>query len=331
MLFVCLHRHKRIRVHVNSKDSAQVSQTKTTIMATSIRTIVHTKSGAKAEVHPFGATVTSFKTAEGREMLFLSRDAKMDGSKAIRGGIPLVFPQFGQPDTAMPQHGFLRKNEWEIDESSAYDGVDDAGLSFVLKLANVRDARGGRWDAETKYDCTVVYTVKVGPKTLTTDLTIKNTGNVAFPFQTLLHTYYGVANHEALDAKSCNVVGLEGYFVVDKVSGEEYTQDDKPISIEGNVDRVYNPPAGKKSVEVTILTGSNTSAKLSASGKVDGQDVSVSAVVWNPHKEKAAAMSDFGSDQYVDMICVEPGILSDVPELEAGKECSLIQHITAQT
>jgi D-hexose-6-phosphate mutarotase len=27
---------------------------------------------------------------------------------AIRGGIPVVFPQFGQPDAAMAQHGFAR-------------------------------------------------------------------------------------------------------------------------------------------------------------------------------------------------------------------------------
>ena len=52
--------------------------------------VVHTKSGAKAEVYAYGATITSFVTSTGRELLFLSKDAKLDGSKAIRGGIPLA-------------------------------------------------------------------------------------------------------------------------------------------------------------------------------------------------------------------------------------------------
>jgi glucose-6-phosphate 1-epimerase len=57
-------------------------------------------------VHQFGATVTSWKFG-GVERLFLSDRAVQDGSKPIRGGIPLVFPQFGQ-NGKLPQHGFAR-------------------------------------------------------------------------------------------------------------------------------------------------------------------------------------------------------------------------------
>jgi len=296
----------------------------------SVKTLIHSKSGARAEIYSVGATVTSYKTSEGRDVLFLSRDAKLDGSKAIRGGIPLVFPQFGQPDKSMPQHGFLRTNEWEFDESSMYDDEDEAGLTLVLNLSNVKKSRGGAWDVDTKYDCTFLFSVKISPSSLTTVLTIKNIGKIAFPFQTLMHTYYHVSNREALDAKNCNVVGLGGYSVVDKISGDEYVLGSDPIVVVGNVDRIYTPPPeGKKEVNVTVMTGLGTSVKLTASGKVDGQDVGLSAVVWNPHKEKAEAMSDFGSDQYHDMICVEPGLISDVPELPPGKECVFTQTTTA--
>ena len=61
-------------------------------MSTAPVTITHGASGAACTVYPFGAHVTSYKTASGRELLFLSRDAKLDGTKAIRGGIPLCFP-----------------------------------------------------------------------------------------------------------------------------------------------------------------------------------------------------------------------------------------------
>lgn len=39
-----------------------------------------------------GATVLSWKDASGDEKLWLSESAALDGSKAVRGGIPIVFP-----------------------------------------------------------------------------------------------------------------------------------------------------------------------------------------------------------------------------------------------
>ena len=115
-----------------------------------IKSISHSASGASCEIYEWGATVTSFKVASGRECLFVSRDAKLDGSKAIRGGIPLVFPQFGQPDKSMPQHAFLRNNYWKFDESSAYDNTDSAGISLTLDLKDVKNSRGGKLLAAKK-------------------------------------------------------------------------------------------------------------------------------------------------------------------------------------
>jgi hypothetical protein len=65
-------------------------------------------SGASAIVYLWGATLTSYRTATGVENIFVSPGALFDGKKAIRGGVPVVFPQFGQPSKAMPQHGFAR-------------------------------------------------------------------------------------------------------------------------------------------------------------------------------------------------------------------------------
>lgn len=49
-------------------------------------------SGESVTVSLHGATVTSWKTANGTEQLWLSEAAALDGSKPIRGGIPVVFP-----------------------------------------------------------------------------------------------------------------------------------------------------------------------------------------------------------------------------------------------
>jgi len=291
------------------------------------RTLIHTASGASCQIHDFGACLLSYKTggADGRECIFLSRDAKLDGSKAIRGGTPLVFPQFGQPDKSMPQHGFLRTNFWKADDSSAYDNSEGAGITYTLELKDVKNSRGGAWGEDTQYDCCFSYNVNIDAKTITATLEIKNTGGETFPFETLLHTYYLVSGNAALDGSKCYVKGLEGYLVADKVAGSGYTCGSEPVVIEGLTDRVYSPTAGRNIVDVTVGVGEGKSLKITASGTCGDKIVPVSCVVWNPNKEKAAGMSDFGDDQYHDMICVEPGILGTNSSLEAGQSASLTQ------
>jgi glucose-6-phosphate 1-epimerase len=56
------------------------------------RVIAKLPTGESVEVLLFGATVISWKSANGTENLWLSNAAKLDGSKPVRGGIPVVFP-----------------------------------------------------------------------------------------------------------------------------------------------------------------------------------------------------------------------------------------------
>lgn len=51
--------------------------------------------GESVEILLYGATVISWKDQNGDEKLWLSDAAKLDGSKAVRGGIPVVFPVRG--------------------------------------------------------------------------------------------------------------------------------------------------------------------------------------------------------------------------------------------
>lgn len=49
-------------------------------------------SGETCEILLHGATVISWKSANGTENLWLSESAILDGSKPVRGGVPVVFP-----------------------------------------------------------------------------------------------------------------------------------------------------------------------------------------------------------------------------------------------
>ena len=71
------------------------------------RVVLRNSAGASCEALSYGAHVTSFKQPGGRELLFMSSLAALDGSKAIRGGIPICFPNFG-PDPILGNHGFAK-------------------------------------------------------------------------------------------------------------------------------------------------------------------------------------------------------------------------------
>ncbi|KAG7337017.1 aldose 1-epimerase [Nitzschia inconspicua] len=244
-----------------------------------IRIVTHSASGASCKIHDFGACLISYQTGAGRECLFVSRDAKMDGSKAIRGGVPLVFPQFGQPDKSMPQHGFLRTNYWTVDESSAFDTKESAGITYTLQLKDAKAARGGIWDEQTMFDCTCLYHVMIDGTKLTTTLEIQNTSTKRFSFKhCCIPTILWMGNKLWMDQNATSKVW------------------------KGETDRVYNPPVGKDMVEVTIGVGKGKELKLTAVGTVDGKKKPVSCVVWNPYIEKARGLSDFGDDQYQEMI-----------------------------
>jgi len=303
--------------------------------------VVHSKSGASFEVHPYGATVISYKSPDGRENLFVSRDAKLDGSKPIRGGIPLVFPIFGPPpskdaNSTMPQHGFARCNPWKIVPESVHDNDSHAGITLTLDLADAENGRGDHnpWSKDQAAvdgtNCRLKIVISVDATSLTTTLMVENTGTDAFDFNMLQHTYLAVDGNAAQDKEQCYVHGLGGYSIVDKVDSSKSgtTQSyDEDVTLEGEVDKVYIHPEDKNTVNVKVGVGGGKTVRLEAYGEVEDAAAAVSCVVWNPWKDKAAGMSDFGDDQYQDMICVEPGLLGHQAVLPPGKEARLTQII----
>src|SRR5438132_247968 len=69
--------------------------------------------GASAEIYLYGAQVTSWIPAGSAERLFLSPRAEFRAGASIRGGTPVIFPQFSNQGS-LPKHGFARLNSWEL-------------------------------------------------------------------------------------------------------------------------------------------------------------------------------------------------------------------------
>ncbi|KAJ3106611.1 hypothetical protein HDU97_005976 [Phlyctochytrium planicorne] len=263
--------------------------------------IVASHGASSVTIYHYGATVTSWKV-DGKEKLFLSTQAILNGTKAIRGGIPLVFPQFGTvAGSPLPQHGFARVSKWKW-LGTEIENEQEIVIAFGLTPENVDPKLFALWP----FPFSLVYTVRLGSSLLTTALTVKNTGTSEFSFTSLLHTYFAIN-----DLKGLKISNLTGIKYVDKVAnGESFVESNEFVTISGEVDRVYE---NIRTPELVIHDGTAAPIKLAVSGFND-------IVVWNPWVEKAKAMADFNDDGFLHMVCVEAGKVSAPVVLAPGKE-----------
>lgn len=238
---------------------------------------------AEAHIYLHGAHVTHFQPRGYPPVLFLSRQSLFQPGKAIRGGVPLIFPWFGPnaADSKLPAHGFARTTAWNL-ESISRDG-DRAVVELSLKPS---DSTRKLWPHEFE----LRYRVTVG-STLQLELTVRNVGDDAWRFEEAFHTYLAVA-----DVRKASIAGLAGRDYLDKVQGgRRTTQARQPITITGETDRVYLNT--REEVVVDDLAGSR---RFRVS-----KDSSNDTVVWNPWIAKAKAMADFGDDEWPAMLCIE--------------------------
>lgn len=254
---------------------------------------------ASVTIDPYGAHITSWKVG-GEEIMFVSKLAKHDGSRPIRGGVPLVFPQFGPGP--IKQHGFARRCYWTLKETSQDDNV--ATIVFTL---SPNEYTLDMWPNQFL----LTYTVKIQGSDITMDFTVKNTSETTYDFTCLLHTYYCLK-----DVKDVEIKGLTGKKYLDSLlEKKEFTETRESVTIAENVDRIY------LDVEwpVSFHNGSKT---VSITANVSD------CVVWNPWKAKAEAMGDFADTEYFNMVCVEPGAATKAVTLPAGEEYTMTSTFT---
>lgn len=256
-------------------------------------------------IHLHGATILSWK-CKGQEMLFVSKKAVFDNKKAIRGGIPLVFPCFGPWENG-PQHGFARIKRWKKESESKQN---DGRISVSFSLEDDEETRK-MWNYRFK----LVYTVDLGGDDLKLTLTVNNNGSKPFDFTTLMHTYFRCSNIE-----NVRIHGLEGLQFNDKVAGSIQTKEDRKIvTIDQNYDRVYMKCEADK-VKVENVGDGKKLVSLSLENLPD-------VVVWNPWEEKAKAMSDFDDEEFRTMVCVEAGSVSEQVSAPAGGSVAFTQTL----
>ncbi|DAZ95333.1 TPA: hypothetical protein N0F65_002440 [Lagenidium giganteum] len=284
-------------------------------------------SGARAEVNLFGATLTSFYTAAEpqRNVLFVSKQAALDGTKPIRGGVPLVFPVFGSA-AGFPNHGFARTStEWKV--AAVEQTVGDAESPAVAKFTmGANDATR----AMRPHEFELVYEVRLFADRLITALHVDNKSSTDISFQALLHTYLSIPD---VRNEGCLVQGLQGVEYTDKLTNAVKKEDREAIGFAAETDSVYaNAPSVVTVVTkcpnsgVPRMTTVEKASFLNHDPKNHAQPSDV--VVWNPWINKSKGMSDFGDEEYINMVCIEPGRVSTPQQLAPGKTYTLQQTIT---
>lgn len=262
-------------------------------------------SGSSADIYLNGAHVTSWIPAGGKEVLFMGKTATFAPGDPIRGGIPVVWPQFANLG-GLPQHGFARKSEWQLVETPDGDGEEQS--SVKLQLTDDHRTRE-LWP----YHFRTELTVTLDEKSLTVKLEVFNTGDELFSFTAGLHTYVAVA-----DIRESALRGLTGKWYLDKTQGGNETKDEaKKLVISDETDRVYLKAPKKIEVEDR---GNDRRIEVRATGFKD-------AVVWNPWAEKVTGFIGLDTEDYLRMVCVEAAQIGSPVELKPNTSWSGAQTL----
>jgi glucose-6-phosphate 1-epimerase len=261
------------------------------------------------EMQLHGAQVTSWKPAGAEEAIFLSRQARWEEGKAIRGGIPVCFPWFRAKadDSRAPAHGVVRTKIWTL------ESVEQNADGITVSMSTQSDPDTRRW---WPADFRALHRVTFGSE-LRLELTVSNTGANPFRFEEALHTYYRVG-----DVRKVRVRGLDRVTYLDNTDSNKKKKQNGDVVISSPTDNAYmntqNPlqlidPVLNRSIQVT-------------------KQHSDSTVIWNPWAEGARALSDLGDDEWQDMVCVEgSNILENAVELATSADHKITVTMTVNS
>jgi len=261
---------------------------------------------ATAEVYLHGAHITAFQPQGCKPVLWMSPLAQFKNDKAIRGGVPVIWPWFGPhaTDSDKPQHGFARTSEWQINATKA---LADGSTQLQLGLSDTPTTR-----ALWPFSFELSLTITVGAE-LHIELTSRNVDEQPFTAGAALHSYFCVG-----DIAHTHVDGLQGCHYIDQLDGNQIKQQKDVVRITQEVDRIY------LDTDATCVIHDEKQSRYIHVRKTGSR----STVVWNPWAEKVKAMNDFSDAGYQQMLCIETANAGDdVRTLMPGETHTLSQTI----
>ena len=241
---------------------------------------------SEATIYLQGAHLTQWTPAGGSPVLYLSPKTALAPGKPIRGGVPVLFPWFGDrwnaSDVAVksPAHGFARMAVWTLDRTH----LDPTGdVHVTLSLAPDDTSRSLGYD---HFAATVDF--RIGAE-LRVALTVTNRGTEPMEFEEGLHTYFAVE-----DAAAVLLDGLRGSTYLDKRDEMiRKVQRESQFRFTRDVDQVHVHTAEP-------LTLHDTGRKIHIV-----KEGSQTTVIWNPWTALTPGLPDLPEDAWKHFVCVE--------------------------
>jgi glucose-6-phosphate 1-epimerase len=261
--------------------------------------------GARATVMLHGGHLVSWIPAGGDEQLYLSPDSLFGDGASIRGGVPVIFPQFAARGT-LPRHGLARTRAWTLDDTPAPERRGGHAQA-VLRLEAGEDTRR-LWPHEFALE----LTVSVHGRQLDMELAVANAGEAPFEFSAALHNYLRTG-----DVLKTQLEGLQAVRYEDSLTGQWQMQWGDVTQVIGPIDRIYHDVAGP-----LRLREAGRRLQIALSGFTD-------AVVWNPGADGARQLDDLPDEDWTRLLCVEAARVIEPVVLAPGQEWAGMQTLTA--
>lgn len=260
--------------------------------------LLESAGGASAVISLFGAQVLSWQPANGEEWIYLSPRAVFGTAQAIRGGVPVCFPQFSTLGN-LPRHGFARNKNWKVSEKRQGEAMSDSGEVMVTLVIEDDAATRALWPHQFAAELTVL----LSDERLDIEFAVDNRGQEAFTFTAALHTYLKIGDIEDL-----SIDGLRGLNYRDAVAdGEIKTERGNVVMIRGEVDRVYQSAS-----DTLMVNEPHRSLGVHSENFPD-------VVIWNPGEKRCAEIADLNPNAWQHMVCVEAGAIEQAISLPPGE------------
>lgn len=276
--------------------------------------------------HPLGQAVVALQGAQvlqyapvGAEpVIWLSERVEYKSGQALRGGVPVCWPWFGDlsrnPDqireqydlTSAPAHGWARTALWELVR------VDESARRVTLVLQVSENSL-----ANAPTNIGVIPSLEIGVgAALTLKLGNRNASTKPAMLSQALHTYLAVS-----DINNVEIAGLEGVPYIDTVGQWHEMRSNNPIRLSAETDRIYQGDVAHVQLQDS---GWNRTLHIKTQH-------SRSLVLWNPHIEKSMRLNQFAPDAWRRMVCIESAnVAKDMLMLLPGESCWLETEITMQ-
>ena len=238
--------------------------------------------GAQLTACAHGGHVLGWTPAGGRPRLWLSPTSECGPGLAIRGGIPVIFPQFAGRGP-LPKHGLARNRGWQVVETQG-----------ALWRAVLTDDAATREIWPHRFELSL--TARAEGDRLDTTLTVRNTGDAEWAFTAALHTYLMLGDPDAL------IHGLGGRTAEDN-------------SAAGAPTTLGPPGAGLRATARRDVAVPGVSQPLTLDDGVLGPLVLTTEgfddrVIWNPGPDHGLADVPDGGER--NFVCIEAAQLTAI-------------------